>query len=165
MALKSLGFIVIPATDLTKQGMDTAFADFAELMDGADVALFYYAGHAMQYEGANYLLPIDAELKDATGLRYETAKLGNVIDDMSRVDGVRIVVLDACRNDPLGDDLKRREALTRGGETTRGLAPIAHPKGLLVVYSTQAGQVAEDGTGRRNSPFTTAFLKNSLYLG
>jgi len=103
-------------------------------------------------------MPVDAELKDEVALPYEMAKLDDVLADMSQVKSVRIAVLDSCRNNPLEDKLKRRISRSRSGELPRGLARIAKPEGLLVVYASQPGQVADDGGGR-NSPFTAALLK------
>lgn len=158
-ALQRLGFTVIFEHDLDKRGMDDTFRRFAREVKGADVALFYYAGHAMQFEGVNYLMPVDAKLADEADVPYEMAKLDDVVADMARMSGVRIAVLDACRNNPLEEQLKRSVASTRGVSPTRGLARIARPEGLIVAYSTQSGNVAEDGSGR-NSPFTAALLQH-----
>jgi tetratricopeptide (TPR) repeat protein len=157
--LTRLGFTVIFEQDLNKQGMDDTFRRFAREVKSADAALFYYAGHAMQFEGVNYLMPVDAKLADEADVPYEMAKLDDVVADMARMSGVRIAVLDACRNNPLEEQLKRSVASTRGIAPTRGLARIARPEGLIVAYATQSGNVAADGTGR-NSPFTGALLKN-----
>jgi uncharacterized caspase-like protein len=156
-ALKRLGFTVIEEENLDKRGMDDAFRRFAREMADADAAMFFYAGHAMQWQGANYLMPVDAKLEDGADVPYEMAKLNDMIADMGRVKAVRIAVLDACRDNPLEDRLKRSIALTRGGSQTRGLARIEKADGLVVAYSTNAGNVAEDGQGR-NSPFTKALL-------
>jgi uncharacterized caspase-like protein len=157
--LKRLGFTVIVETDLDKRGIDAAFRRFAVAMRDAEAALFYYAGHALQFQGVNYLMPVDAALKDEAELPYEMARLDDVIADMGHAKGIRIAVLDACRNNPLEERIKRTLAATRAIEPTRGLARIARPDGLLVAYATQAGNVAEDGKGR-NSPFTAALLQH-----
>jgi len=157
--LRSLGFEVIERADLDKQGMDNAFREFAHAQRGADATLFYYAGHAMQFGGVNYLVPVDATLADEADLPYEMAKLDDVVADMSRANGVRMVMLDACRDNPLEDKLKQGLATTRSMAVTRGLARIPRTHGLLVAYSTQPGEVAADGGGR-NSPFTAAFLNH-----
>jgi tetratricopeptide (TPR) repeat protein len=159
VSLKRLGFQVIFKQDLDKHGMDEAFREFAREVRSADAALFYYAGHAMQFEGVNYLMPVDARLADETDVPYEMAKLDDVVADMARMNGVRIAVLDACRNNPLEEQLKRSVASTRGAAMNRGLARVARPEGLIVAYATQSGNVAEDGSGR-NSPFTAALLQN-----
>jgi len=156
-SLEGLGFAVTLALDLTKQDMDRAFATFARTVQDADAALFYYAGHAMQFDNVNYMMPIDAALEDEASLPYEMARLDDILADMNRSRGVRIAVLDACRNNPLEAKLKQSMARTRGGTVTRGLAPIRRSEGFLVAFATQAGFVAEDGAGR-NSPFTAALL-------
>jgi hypothetical protein len=156
-SLEGLGFAVTLALDLTKRDMDRAFAAFARQVQDADAALFYYAGHAMQFDNVNYMMPIDAALEDEASLPYEMARLDDILADMNRSRGVRIAVLDACRNNPLEAKLKQSMARTRGGTVTRGLAPIRRSEGFLVAFATQAGFVAEDGAGR-NSPFTAALL-------
>ena len=158
-ALRRLGFEVIAEVNLTKAKMDDAFRRFARAIDGADTALFYYAGHGLQFGGVNYLMPVDAKLRHEADLPYEMAKVDDVLADMARVKGVRMMVLDACRDNPLDASLKRSAARTRNVPATRGLARIARTKGLLVAYATQPGQVAEDGEGG-NSPFTSALLRH-----
>src|SRR5437660_98559 len=95
--LKSMGFDTIVATDLDKRGMDEAFRRFARLARDADAALFFYAGHGMQFSGTNYLMPVDAKLKDDTDLPYEMAKVDDIIADLARAKNIRLVILDACR--------------------------------------------------------------------
>jgi hypothetical protein len=156
-SLEGLGFAVTLALDLSKRDMDRAFAAFARKVQDADAALFYYAGHAMQFDNVNYMMPVDAALEDEASLPYEMARLDDILADMNRSRGIRIAVLDACRNNPLETKLKQSMARTRGGVVTRGLAPIRRSEGLLVAFATQSGFVAEDGDGR-NSPFTAALL-------
>jgi tetratricopeptide (TPR) repeat protein len=157
-ALRRLNFEVVEGRDLDKRGMDDAFRRFARLVRDSDLALFFYAGHAMQYQGVNYLMPVDARLKDEADLPYEMAKLSDVMEDMARAKGIRIAIIDACRDNPLEQKLKRSISLTRGS-ATRGLAKIEKVEGSVIVYATQAGSTADDGDGR-NSPFTTALLKH-----
>lgn len=159
VALKRLGFEVISESNLTKLGMDDTFRRFARAMRDAEAALFYYAGHGMQYRGVNYLMPVDAKLEDEADLPYEMALVDNVLADMGRVKGVRIAVLDACRNNPLELALKAKLARTRSISPTRGFARISRTEGQLIAFATQAGTVAADGVGR-NSPFTAALLKH-----
>jgi uncharacterized caspase-like protein len=131
---------------------------FARAARGADVAVFYYSGHAMQYAGVNYLVPIDAELRDEADLR-RMARVDEILADLQQAKNLRILVLDSCRDNPLADDLKRSIGLTRGASIGRGLARMESLDGTIISYSTQAGGTAEDGEGR-NSPYTTAFLKH-----
>jgi hypothetical protein len=157
--LRTLGFEVIVAIDATKRDLDLAMTQFARSATNADTALFYYAGHAIQYQGRNYLMPIDAELEDEISLRYQTTSLEDVRAAIDRAGGVKIMILDACRNNPIVDDLKRKMmGASRSIDLTRGLARIDRAQGIVVAYATAADEVASDGPGR-NSPFTTALIK------
>jgi uncharacterized caspase-like protein len=158
-ALRDLGFEVIHKNDTTKRDLDLAMAQFARSATDADAALFFYAGHALQYQGRNYLMPIDAELEDEVSLRYQMMVLDDVRAALDRASGIKIMILDACRNSPVVDRLRKQIAgATRSVENTRGLARIDKTQGMVVAYATAADDVAADGTGR-NSPYTTALLK------
>jgi hypothetical protein len=157
--LRSLDFDVLFTVDANKRDLDVAMTQFARSATGADVALFYYAGHALQYQGRNYLMPIDGELEDEVSLRYQMVLLDDVRAALDRTDGVKIAILDACRNNPVVDSLRRKMAgVSRNVEVTRGLARIDKALGMVVAYSTAADDVAADGAGR-NSPFTSALLR------
>jgi len=158
--LTSLGFEVVTTVDATKREMDLSLQTFARLAINADSALFFYAGHAMQFQGRNYLMPVDAELEDEISVRYQTVAIDEVRAALDRANGVKIMILDACRNNPLADRLQRTlyGSASRAIETTRGLARIDKTQGMVVAYATAADDVAQDGTGR-NSPFTTALLR------
>ncbi len=158
-ALRSLGFEVVQAIDANKRDMDLSMAKFARLATDSDAALFYYAGHALQYQGRNYLMPVDAEVEDEVSLRYQMMPIDDVRAALDRASGVKVMILDACRNNPVVETLRRKA----GGETralggVRGLARIDKTQGTVIAYSTAADEVAADGQGR-NSPFTTALLK------
>src|SRR3954453_22147767 len=158
-ALRSLDFEVVSAEDASKRDFDVAMTKFARLATGADAVLFYYAGHALQYQGRNYLMPVDSEVEDDVSLRYQMVLLDDVRAAVERADGVKIVILDACRNNPIADNINRKMAgLSRGAPATRGLARIDKALGMVVAYSTAADDVAADGAGR-NSPFTSALLR------
>ena len=123
--------------------------------------LFYYAGHAVQYQGRNFLMPTDAEVEDEISFRYQMTPLDDVRAALDRGDGVKIVILDACRNNPIVNALRRKKKSgdSRSVDAVRGgLAKIDKAQGMVVAYSTAADEVAADGDGR-NSPFTSAFLK------
>jgi Caspase domain len=156
-ALRRDGFDTIIAADLDEAGMEDAIIRFAREARDADIALFYYSGHALQFSGVNYLVPVDAKLVDETDLRRMT-RVDEIVADLQQAKSLRILVLDACRNNPLADELKRSIGTTRALPLQRGLAKIDSPMGMIVAYATQAGRTAEDGTGR-NSPYSTAFLK------
>ena len=159
-ALRALDFEVVLVVDASKRDFDSAMGQFARMTTGADAALFYYAGHALQYQGRNYLMPTDGGLEDEASLRSQMVMVDNVRSAVERADGVKIVVLDACRNNPVIDDLRRKMMGTTRNivATTRGLARPDKALGMIVAYSTAADEVAADGTGR-NSPFTSALLK------
>jgi uncharacterized caspase-like protein len=157
-ALKRTGFQVILGTDLDQTGMQNAAISFARAARTADVAVFYYSGHAMQFAGVNYLVPVDAELHDEADLR-RMARVDDILGDLQQARNLRILVLDSCRDNPLADELKRSIGTTRGVSIGRGLAKMESPDGTIISYSTQAGRTAQDGSDR-NSPYTTAFLQH-----
>ncbi|MGO9419537.1 caspase family protein, partial [Roseiarcus sp.] len=158
-ALKAVGFDVTLKIDVDKRQMDQVVAQFARDGKGADALLFYYAGHGMQFEGKNYVMPVDAELQDEVSLRYELVGLDDVKSAMQLSRGVKIMVLDACRDNPLAEKFVRSISVsTRDVPKVQGYAPPEKAQGMIIVYATQADDVACDGTGR-NSPFSAAFLK------
>jgi hypothetical protein len=120
--------------------------------------MFYYSGHAIQFAGINYLAPVDIQLQDEADLR-RMIRVDEIISDLQQAKNLRILVLDSCRDNPLADQLKRSIGTTRSLPLQRGLAKIDSPQGMIIAYSTQVGRTAEDGNGR-NSPYTSAFLKN-----
>lgn len=151
--LKSLGFDVHAGTDLDVAGFDAAVRDFLGVLEGADVALLYYAGHGIQANGENYLLPVDARFTDVAGLKRQTVALADVMDEMQARARTALVFVDACRDNPLSDALRAKSRAV-----TRGLARVdVTAKNTLVVFATSPGKVAADGEGR-NSPFTKALL-------
>jgi uncharacterized caspase-like protein len=157
-ALRRIGFETIVETNLDQAAMQSATVRFAREARTADVAFFYYSGHALQYEGVNFLIPVDAELRDEADLR-RLARADEILADLQRAKNLRVLVLDSCRDSPLADELKRSIGPTRGVSIARGLARMDSPIGTIVSYSTQAGRTADDGTGR-NSPYTNAFLQH-----
>jgi hypothetical protein len=160
-ALKTLGFETILETDLDKRAMDDAFRRFARLARESDAALFFYAGHAMQYAGVNYLMPTDAKLQDEADLQWEMSRVDDVIADLARARNIRIVVLDACHDNPLADRLRMALPAERSALIERGLRRVERTHGLITAFATQPGQTAKDGVGGdRNSPFTSGFLKH-----
>ncbi len=156
-ALKSVGFEVLDGRNLGRDGMGKMLGRFAKMVQGAEAGLVYYAGHSLQFDGENYLLPVDAEIEDEFGLRFEATRLEDIISTLRYSGGVQILVLDACRNNPFLSRLGRK-GTTRGVEVRRGLAPVARSQGMLIAYATQSNDVATDGEGR-NSPFTEALAR------
>jgi hypothetical protein len=157
-ALKRDGFETILAVDLGKAGMDDATIRFARAARNADVALFYYSGHALQFSNVNYLAPVDAQLADEADL-HRMVRLDDIVSDLQQAKNLRILILDSCRDNPLADQLKRSLGATRALPLQRGMAKIDSPQGMIVSFATQSGQTASDGSGR-HSPYTDAFLKN-----
>jgi hypothetical protein len=150
--LTSAGFDVTPALNLNQTGMRRAVQEFAgKLADkGQDsVALVYYAGHGAQIDGQNYLIPVDADINNEAEIALESVRFADIMNVLDTVASrTRIVILDACRNNPFS---------ATGKGAARGLAIVNAPPGSLVAYSTSPGEVAEDGTGT-NSPFTQALI-------
>ena len=162
-SLRDLGFSTIVATDLDRAGMDEVLDRFSRTVGGAEIALVYYSGHGMQFAGKNFLLPVDARLENVDDVnRFRLIPLEDVFDVLQGAPGARVVILDACRNNPVEDDLKRRVASMPGANRdallTRGLSRVV-TNGLIVAYATQANDVASDGAAR-HSPFAEALLDN-----
>lgn len=155
-ALKRTEFEVILATNLGQAEMQDAIIRFSRAARNADVALFYYSGHAMQFNGVNYLMPVDAKLDDEADLK-RFARVDDIMNDLQQAKNLRILVLDSCRDNPFAESLKRTSA--RGLSLRPGLSKVDAPLGTIVSFSTQAGQTADDGTGR-NSPYSSAFVKH-----
>lgn len=158
--LKAAGFSVIEAVDTDKRRLDGALRAFTDVLAKADVALFFYAGHGLQVGQHNYLVPIDAKLERERDLEFEAVRLDFVLRQMEidREGKTSIVILDACRDNPLSRNLARTMG-TRSAAIGRGLAAAATGLGTFIAYSTQPGNVALDGEGR-NSPFTTALVRH-----
>jgi formylglycine-generating enzyme required for sulfatase activity len=161
-ALRRFGFEVIAKKNLTKEEMDETITDFGRKIADSDAALFYYAGHGLQVKGQNYMVPVDANIDSEAKVPYRAVNVNQLLEEMdSSRSRVNIVMLDACRNNPISGKF-------RSG-SSRGLAPPSTmPKGTVVVYATDPGNVAADGGGR-NGVFTsgllTAFRGNDLTLG
>ena len=156
--LEALGFEVVSGRDLDLSGVRRAVRDFVGRLDGADLALFYYAGHGLQVDGENYLAPVDARLASQVDLEFEAVPMNLILTAMERSTRVNVVLLDACRDNPLAVNLARSMG-TRSASVGRGLAKIGTGIGTLIAFATQPGNVALDGSGR-NSPFTSALLKH-----
>jgi Caspase domain len=152
--LRALGFAIVgngAQVDLDKAAFDNAVRTFGRQLQGAEVGLFYYAGHGLQVRGANYLVPVDANPVREADLDFELEDVGLVLRQMEGA-GTRlnIVFLDACRNNPFGG--RGLRAL----ET--GLAQMRAPEGTLISFATQPGSVAQDGSNG-HSPFTAALAR------
>jgi tetratricopeptide (TPR) repeat protein len=157
-ALRKLGFDAIEGRDLDRHGMEDKIREFGRKLEGADLALLFYAGHGMQVDGKNYLVPIDAKLERAGDLSLDTIEVGQILAQMEAEKRVNLVFLDACRDNPLARSFSRSLG-TRSTSVGSGLAAIQSAIGTMITYATQPDNVALDGDGR-NSPFTTALLKH-----
>ena len=156
-ALGRLGFEVTVTQDAGRTALNEALRAFTRRSVGADVALVFYAGHAMEMDGVNYLLPVDAIIERDTDVRYETVTLEDVLASTSGA-GLRVVILDACRNNPLARSMQRTVATRSVSNGSLGdLNDDLLGDETLVAYSAAAGTTAADGEGR-NSPYTAALL-------
>jgi TPR repeat protein len=151
--LRSLGFEVLEHIDVDYGGLIGATRAFGELAEAADVALFYYAGHAIQYEGQNFLVPIDARLDTAIDIDFELIEVDRILKQLRT--RTNIIFLDACRNNPF-EDLTAVSRAIGGG----GLAPLHASHGTFIAYATEPNRVAFDGINENHSPFTKALLKH-----
>jgi uncharacterized caspase-like protein len=155
--LKRVGFAVIDGRDLDRSAMYSALGRFAQRVRGTDAGLVYYSGHGMQINGQNYLVPVDLRLAGNSFTPFDLVKLDDVVEALNYTAGVKILVLDACRDNPFANSVAENKS-GRGMGATRGLAKIERSQGMLIAYSTQSNSVAADGVGR-NSPFTAALVR------
>ncbi len=154
-SLRTIGFEVTTLVDADRPATEKALLEFSKESAGADVALVFYAGHGIQYQGKNYLLPVDASLDNEMALRLETVDVDLVLQAMGTA-RTKLLFLDACRNNPFTNRLQ----LSGGNRSvSRGLARIeAATSGTLIAFSTSPDDVASDGTGA-NSPFASALAR------
>lgn len=155
--LRRLGFNVLEGIDLAKPAMDEIIKKFAVALETSDAGLFFYAGHGIQINDRNFLLPVDAELISPAALEFELIRLDQIQAIMERLTPTNILIMDACRNNPLSRNLAKAMG-TRSVRIGSGLAPTESGAGTLIAYSTQPGSLALDGAGR-HSPFAEALLK------
>jgi formylglycine-generating enzyme required for sulfatase activity len=159
-SLRELGFEVIGGdqngVNLNQRQMELLMREFGERLAATKgIGLFYYAGHGLQSNGQNYLVPVDADISEEDEVKYKAVPLGFVLDKMSSArNNFNLVILDACRNNPFA----RSWRSVRDASENKGLANSHPPRGTLILYATQPGDVSSDGTGR-NGLFTSALLK------
>lgn len=150
-AARRAGFQVTLLTNLTKAGFDQSLREFRQQADGAEVAMVYFAGHGLESGGRNWLLPVDAQLKESRDLRYEAIELDGLLETLIGAQ-LRMVVLDACRNNPFGNSWRS------GTRSNSGGLAETEVEGALVIQAAAGGQVALDGQGE-NSPFAQSFAR------
>jgi tetratricopeptide (TPR) repeat protein len=155
--LRSTGFATVKLlSDLGRERFVEALQAFAREARLADWAVIYFAGHGIEIDGINYLVPIDARLETDRDVKFETISLDQVLAAVEGAHKLRLVMLDACRNNPF---IPRMRATTATRAVSRGLAPTEPATGTLVVYAAKHGQTALDGLAG-NSPFVAALAKN-----
>ena len=160
-SLQKLGFEVLLGLDLDQQKFAAVVEQFARQLDGADVGVLFYAGHGLQINDKNYLVSVNAKLESEFLISSETIELDAIIKLMESKASTNLVFLDACRNNPLTENLRRNlAAMKRSASLGRGLARVdASGRDTLIAFAAAPGQEAADGA-ERNSPFTTALLKH-----
>jgi len=155
--LRNVGFEVIEGTNLTRDSMTEKLLDFGRKAQGADIAVFYYAGHGIAISGTNYLLPVDADIKSEMDVKLGAAINVDVTLDQTMGDAkVKLVFLDACRDNPFAAKIKANT--TRSVAVGQGLAEMKSGEGTLIAFATGPGQTALDGQEGTNSPFTRALI-------
>jgi hypothetical protein len=164
-ALRNVGFEVVEGTNLTRDKMTERLLDFGKKAQGADVAVFFYAGHGIAISGTNYLLPIDADIKSEMDVKLGAAINIDLTLEQTMGDAkVKLVFLDACRDNPFAAKIKSNAA-TRSVNVQTGLAEMKSGEGTLIAFATGPGQTALDGQEGANSPFTRALLANLTQPG
>src|SRR5438477_4196898 len=156
--LKNAGFDVVDSRhDLTAADTRRALRDFADRARDADIAVVYYAGHGIEVDGGNYLIPVDAKLERDTDVYDEALSLDRVLLAIEPAKKLRLVILDACRDNPFSKNMKRTVASRAIGQGLAKIEPTS--PNMLIAYSAKAGSTAADGDGN-NSPFTVALSKH-----
>jgi caspase domain-containing protein/putative peptidoglycan binding protein len=157
--LRNVGFEVVEGTDLTRDKMTEKLLDFGKRAQGADIAVFFYAGHGIAISGTNYLLPVDADIKSEMDVKLGAAINVDLTLDQTMGDAkVKLVFLDACRDNPFAAKIK--QTATRSVSVGQGLAEMKSGEGTLIAFATGPGQTALDGTDGQHSPFTRALIKH-----
>ena len=151
-ALRGIGFDVTEVVDPDQRGLQDTISRFLNRVSDADVALFYYSGHGIQLGERNFLIPRDAVLESTIDVPLRAIDLGVILDGLETRAKVRVVLLDACRDNPFA-------AIFRNRSVGRGLGSMTAALGTLVGFATSPGAVATDGDGR-NSPFAKALLRH-----
>jgi len=152
-SLKGLGFEVIEIENASLDQLKKAIDGFGRKLAEYEVGLFYYAGHGIQYSGSNYLIPVDADLKEEHQIEFDCLSTDRILRFMEAANNkVNIIILDACRNNPFERSWHR-------SANGRGLAFMNAPTGTLIAYATSPGSTADDGN-RENGLYTESLLRN-----
>ncbi|RLJ59236.1 putative caspase-like protein [Litoreibacter meonggei] len=153
-ALTAVGFEVLLHTDQTQGSMLNTLRDFRRRASRAEIALVYFAGHGIEIDRQNYLLPVDAVLETDSDVNFEAVKLETMIFSASGAKQLSMVIVDACRNNPFAASMSRSTASRSIGH---GLSSVEPTKNTLVAFAAKEGTTAADGTGR-NSPYANALV-------
>jgi uncharacterized caspase-like protein len=161
--LEGAGFQVVETrSNLDLAGMGRVIRDFAMMTRDADVAVVFYAGHGIEVDGVNYLIPTDARLATDIDVEYEAMPLDRVLRVLEPARSLRLVILDACRDNPFVRTMKRTMASRAVGRGLAGVEPAG--SNTLIAFAAKAGSTAQDGDGA-HSPFTSALLKHLIAPG
>jgi len=156
--LRSIGFDAETRLNLDRVKFESALSNFAAKAEDADIAIVYFAGHGIEVDGTNYLIPVDARLATDKQARFELISLDDVLASLDGVKGLRAVFLDACRNNPFVATMTRSKS-TRS--IAQGFMPVEARNGTIISYAAKEGTVAADGLGN-HSPYASALL---TYMG
>lgn len=163
--LRNVGFDVVEGINLNRDKMSEKLIEFGRKAEGADIAVFYYAGHGIAVNGANYLLPVDADLKTEADVKLGAAiNVDTTLQETMKDAKVKLVFLDACRDNPFAARM-RSARLSRSLTIDSGLAPMNTAEGTLIAFATSPGQTALDGDKGGDSPFTRALVANITQPG
>ena len=164
-ALRDIGFEVLLHTDQTQGDMLDTLRNFRRQSAGADIALIYFAGHGIEIDRQNYLIPVDAVLETDSDVNFETVRLDTLMFSAQGAKRLSMVIVDACRDNPFATTMQRTDSTRSVG---RGLSSVEPTKNTLVAYAAKEGTTAADGVGR-NSPYAgaliTALKKPNLEIG
>jgi tetratricopeptide (TPR) repeat protein len=159
--LQKVGFEKVELLlDGSRETVTAKLKSFADAAANADWAVVYYAGHGIEFDGSNYLVPVDVKFEQDADIPKESVALDLVLNAVGVAGKLRLVILDACRENPFATDMKRTDATSVG----RGLARLEPESGTLVAFATKHGRTATDGTGV-NSPFASALVRRMLTPG
>ena len=159
--LKRLDFEVLEGRDLDFGGLKTCIRDFGRALREAHVALLFYAGHGLQVRGENYVVPVDAALEHEADVQLELVAVQTILAQMEIGNRTSVVILDACRDNPLKRNLARAMGATRSASIGEGLGRLESGIGTYIAFATSPNKVASDGTAQAgNSPFTASLLRH-----
>lgn len=163
--LRGIGFDVTEAMDMNGADLRRTVEDFAFRAETSDLALVYYAGHGVEVQGENFLIPVDANVTSNIDIQRQSISLKDLLAAVDKARKMRVIILDSCRNNPFGGALDLKQIAQPGGdEASRGLgigglAPPSPDRGTLVAFAAKDGQVALDGTGTQHSPYAHALIE------